>query len=302
MNSFETTRDVLLRQPEVLPKKSREYAQFFSAVSPWDKAELVGFVARGSQYHVAVTAKYLIELGLGIPVVILTPSIITKHMSELKYPRSLVVGFESCNDNQDVQEVLSVMGSAGHDTLSLSPDPDWQTEASANYVLDLGVGGEDSALETGAYLSGLLAAFQLASAMGALNLVDGPTDLELPDSAWVNKCLQASDEDAQAISAAATVLAVGRGYGYSASMELAGKLSMSGYLCKPFSSAELTQTGAGFLKPDTTAVVFGDVPQLLSDSLASVLSTPEVSLGPVEEVWHGIYAHALASALKQASE
>jgi glucosamine--fructose-6-phosphate aminotransferase (isomerizing) len=298
MSSQEQTREILLKQPAELQKKSKAFAQFFRTISPWEKAELVGIVARGSQYNAAVTAKYLIELGLGIPVVVLTPSIITKHMSELKYPRSLVIGFESAGSNDEIHEVMNAMGSTGHQTLAFSPDPDWQTEAAADYVLDLGVADLDSPLETASYLSHVLAAFHLVSAMGALAYVDGPTELKIPDDEWVRTCLESADAGAAAVRSAKTVLTIGRGYGYSASMELALKLSSTGgAFCKAYSSAELAQVGASLLNADTSAVVFGETPSLLADSDAVVHTTPSVSLGPIEELWHGIYAHCLASAV-----
>lgn len=282
-------------QPALLAARLPDYRGFFKSLPDNLSFELVAFVARGSQYNAAVYGKYLLEAGLGVPAIIMSPSVITKHMTDLKYPQSLVIGLATGTGNDDFAEVLNVMSSLGHHTIAVANEADWKIESSTKYVLDLQIGEENEATLTKTYTSSLLSMYLLAEALGALRHLGAGGDLELPDEAWMDSCQKDAQAQLVSILQANPIFAIGRGFGYSAANEFAMKMIEWAHLpCKAYSAAEFQQGPVNIADSLAATVIFGEKPDYFSKLFTKVVSVPQPEKGPIDEIWYAIYAQWMA--------
>lgn len=283
-------------QPEILAENCNGYFQQAKDYLAEAKPEMVLLAARGSSDNAAVYARYLIEIHLGIPVSLAAPSVITKYGTKVKYPRCLTIGISQSGAAPDVSEVLAYMRDQGHPTLAITNTAGSRLTQEAEASILLNAGEEKSIAATKTYSASLLALAQAVRALGA----DLPDPIKhLPTEAWVNKTHDIAAETSGSIVRNSPVFALARGYGYCTALETALKFMECALLsAKSYSTADFQHGPKALAAHGTACVVFGDIPEGLSEMGTDVIDAPALNdtpYNPIAEVIFGQWLALLAA-------
>ena len=252
--------DETRQTPEVIARllvEGRRAIQTAAKAISRARPRWVAIAARGTSDHAAVYARYLIEATLGIPVVLVAPSINTVYESRRSWSDGVLISISQSGRSPDLLAVLEAARQRGRPTIAITNDTRSPLAEGSDFVIDCLAGAERSVAATKTYLSSLAA---VASLVGALN----PTVLldtsSLPEMA--QRTLEVSDrwvEDSGVVDSfagAVGTLIIGRGYNYATALELALKLIET---CRRFSigySAADFEHGPMVLANDSTPVLF----------------------------------------------
>jgi glucosamine--fructose-6-phosphate aminotransferase (isomerizing) len=103
-------------QPEVLERILDEgWGEILSATRVLRHSDLrsVMIAARGTSDNAALYAKYLLEVLLGVPAALASPSTFTLYESKMNLEGVLVVGISQSGESQDVLETIRRSGELG---------------------------------------------------------------------------------------------------------------------------------------------------------------------------------------------
>lgn len=286
----------ICEQPEVLAQNApRYFAELQSAFEGKEKPEMILLAARGSSDNAALYARYLIEIHLGIPVSLAAPSVITRYKSELKYPRTLVVGISQSGAAPDVAEVLSYMSERGHQTLAITNTPESRLTKVAHSAILLGAGSERSVAATKTYTATLVCLYEMVRALGG-NL---PAPV-LPDDAWIQKSRELAEDVYGVLNRSNPVFAIARGYGFCTALETALKLMECALVpCKAYSSADFEHGPKALAGHNSVAISYFGSLQGLKDQGCEILQI-EAPLergpdkDPVFPIWDIVFGQWLS--------
>ncbi|MBS1705628.1 MAG: SIS domain-containing protein [Armatimonadetes bacterium] len=275
------------QQPEILSSNANSYFQ--QALPLQDQNfEMVLLAARGTSDNAALYARYLFEIQLGIPVSLSAPSVITKHRTDIRYPKCLAIGISQSGAAPDVAEVLAAMRRNGHTTLAITNTEGSRLTEEAEHTILLNAGPEKAVAATKTYTTSLLALYQTARALGA-NLPD-PQD-SLPNEEWLETCRNAAEESAGTIVRQSVLFALGRGYGFATCQETALKLMECALLpAKAFSTADFQHGPKALAGHESAAIVYGEVPDGLAEQGCEIVRAPaglSTPVGPIHEILFG---------------
>jgi glucosamine--fructose-6-phosphate aminotransferase (isomerizing) len=210
--------------------------------------------ARGTSDHAALYASYLIEIRLGIPASLASPSAITLYGARPDLRDTLVVGVSQSGHSPDLGEVVRVAREQGALTLAVTNAPDSPLADAAELRIDVAAGPERAVAATKTYTAQLLTLLMLVEAIrdGDRRKGDGPEWAELPRLA--EEVLR--DDTAVEIAAryrfADRIVTTGRGYAYATAREVALKLMETSYLpALAFSGADMLHGPVAMADPDT---------------------------------------------------
>lgn len=258
----------LREQPRVLAESAADYRLQASQALAAAEPSMVLLVARGSSDNAALYLRYLIEVRLGLPVVLAAPSVLTVYGREVRYPPCVAIGISQSGEAPDVAAVLARAREQGHRTLAVTNEPDSLVGAAAQYVLDLATGEERSVAATKTYTASLLAAYQIARALGA-DLPEPP----VLDDERIETALALADRHVEAVREAELVFTLGRGYGLATAYEAALKLmECARQVAKPYSSADFEHGPKALLDKRSLVVTFSTPPASVLSSRAKVLA------------------------------
>lgn len=268
-------------QIELLPARADSYLKLKIDPSEFD---LVVIAARGSLDNVGLYLKYLVETEWNIPAVMAAPSVQTVYGKELRYPRTLGIGISQSGESPDVTAVIASLNGQGQRTLAITNEPESPLAKAANDTVLLDVGVEKCVAATKTYSASLLAAYTLV-------LRSKP---DFPTKDWLDVCKDAAYEFAPGIDAAGIVFALGRGYTFGTACETALKLMECALVpCKSYSTADFEHGPKALLSPNTIAIVYGKMPEVLkemSERVFNAQSTQEIQ----SPIWHAILLQCLA--------
>lgn len=283
----------ICEQVDVLPSASASYEEQLLGLRGQD-FEIVLLAARGSSDHAALYARYLIEIQLQIPVVLVAPSVLTRYHSKVRYPKALVIGISQSGAAPDVIEVLGYAAEAGHTTLAIT-----NTEASllhreARMGLLLGVDKEKSVAATKTYTASLLALYHVARALGGA--LPAPV---LPGSPWLEQCRAQALADAEALCEVNPIFVLGRGYAFATAHETALKLMECALIpAKAYSTADFEHGPKALATSESAIVAYGKVNPHLEQQGARIFQSPVPRAVPEEmlPIWQILYGQWLALA------
>jgi glutamine---fructose-6-phosphate transaminase (isomerizing) len=244
-------------QPAVLDALVRTAATRFGPVAGRLAARpprTVIFTARGTSDHAALYGAYLMEIRLGIPAGLASPSVMTVYRARPDLRDALVVGVSQSGGSPDLCEVLRVAREQGAQTLAVTNAPDSPLATTAEMHIDVGAGLERAVAATKSYTAELLALLLLVESVrgGGVLPADERTALDrLPDLA----ASLLADETATQLAAryrfADRIVTTGRGYAYPTAREAALKLMETSYLAAlAFSGADLLHGPLAMTDPD----------------------------------------------------
>jgi glucosamine--fructose-6-phosphate aminotransferase (isomerizing) len=194
--------------------------------------------ARGSSDNAAGYFKYLLEIGAGIPVASMGPSVASIYGARLRLPGAVLVTVSQSGRSPDLVALQQAAREAGALTVALVNATDGPVAQQADTVIPLHAGPEQSVAATKSFIASLVAAAALVGAWtGDVAL---STALEnLP--AALEKSLAADWSAALPLLAGAQSLYVlGRGPAFPIAQEAALKSKETSAIhAEPFSTAEV---------------------------------------------------------------
>lgn len=226
------------QQPDALARTLEEgvgLARYLGNRRP----RLVILAARGTSDNAAQFGRYLIEITTGIPVSMAAPSVVTLYRSELDFRDVLVVGISQSGESTDTNAFVEDARRRGALTVGITNEAASTLATSAEYVVLVQAGREQSVAATKTYTCQLIAMYLLVSALGGCCRPDA---LErIPEC--VAGVLALEDSVAEAATECAGIaraLCIGRGLNLANALEFGLKLMETCYVvAERFSAADL---------------------------------------------------------------
>lgn len=209
--------------------------------------------ARGTSDHAALYAKYLIEVVLGLPAGLASPSTMTAYGSRPDLTGMLWLTVSQSGGSPDLVESAQIARSCGALTVAVTNAPDSPLASAAQCHVDVRCGPERAVAATKSYTCQLLALWLLCR-----RWADLPADpaAALPELA---AGLLARDEVpgvAARFRFVDRLVTTGRGYSYPTAREAALKLMETSYLsAHAFSGADLLHGPFAMIDHDRPVVV-----------------------------------------------
>ena len=245
----------IAEQPAVLdrillesPAEVRRVAARISQARP----RFVVIAARGTSDHAALYLKYLVEIGLGLPCGLASPSTTTAYGARPDLRDVLWVAVSQSGGSPDLLESTRVAASAGALTLAVTNAPGSPLAQAAQLHLDIRAGAERAVAATKTYTATLLTLWLLFDAWRG---GDGSAARGL--SVLADDLV--SNDDVAAVAArfrfVDKVVVTGRGYAYPTAREAALKLMETSYLAAhAFSGADLLHGPLAMIDEDRPVV------------------------------------------------
>ncbi|GIJ47679.1 glutamine-fructose-6-phosphate transaminase [Virgisporangium aliadipatigenens] len=247
----------IAEQPDVLARllgRATEIEEVAAAVRR-RKPRFVLLAARGTSDHAALYAKYLVEIRLGLPAGLVSPSTMTLYKAKPDLSDVLFVAVSQSGGSPDLAESTAVARECGATTVALTNVPGSPVHEAADFSFALEAGEELAVAATKSYTAELLALYLLLGG-------DPAGAAALPAAA------AATLDNAAAVHAAAAryrfanrLVTTGRGYSYPSAREGALKLMETSYLsAHAFSTADLLHGPVAMLDSNVPliAVLSGD--------------------------------------------
>jgi glutamine---fructose-6-phosphate transaminase (isomerizing) len=241
----------IAEQPDVLQRlldDARSEAHSLAQVLVGRAPRFVLLAARGTSDHAALYAKYLLEIKLGLPCGLASPSTMTAYGARPQLRDCLVVAVSQSGGSPDLVETMTVARECGATTLAVTNAPESGLAAAADLHLDVRAGAERAVAATKTYSAELLALYLVIDAWAGGN---GEAAASLPAAAaeLVARRQEVADL-AQVYRFASRVVVTGRGYSYPTAREAAIKLMETGYLAAhAFSGADLLHGPLAMIDP-----------------------------------------------------
>jgi len=229
----------IAEQPAVLARRLQDTAAI-DAVRERLAAARPRFVliaARGTSDHAALYAKYLVEVKLGLPAGLVSPSAYTVQGARPDLNEVLFLAVSQSGGSPDLVDSLAIARDCGALTLAVTNAPDSALAGGAELSVDIAAGSERAVAATKTYTAELLTLQLLLSGADAAREAAA-----VPDAAI--RTLQLADEDrlaaAAELCASERIVVTGRGYSYPTALETALKLMETSYVsAQAFSGADL---------------------------------------------------------------
>jgi glucosamine--fructose-6-phosphate aminotransferase (isomerizing) len=208
------------------------------------RPRFVLLAARGSSDHAALYAKYLIEIRLGLPAGLVSPSAMTVYGARPDLRDVLFLAISQSGASPDLIDSLAAARRCGALTVAVTNDPASELARAAEFSVDVRAGIERAVAATKSYTAELLALYLLLMPLAA----GGPDTRQLAEqAAAVAEAARLSLGQPAAVRAVAEayrhadrLLTTGRGFGYPTAREAALKLMETCYLsAQAFSGADL---------------------------------------------------------------
>ena len=242
----------------------------------------ISIVARGTSDHVAIYAKYLFEVYLGIPVQLAAPSVTTVYGGALPGRDGVLIAISQSGRGDDAIAITEAARAAGWPTIAVTNDPGSPLADAAEVVLDCLAGREDAIPATKTYtlaqvvIASVVALLAPRSDLAAgLSRLAGELAACVPAAAeWIEAAAPRGGSPVDAFAADGRALIVSRGFNLATALEVALKLKeAAAVFAEAYSSADLLHgpvvlAGAGVpmlvVRPD------GRTGRFVDDAIAEV--------------------------------
>lgn len=231
----------------------REIARLVQERNP----RFVLMCARGTSDHAALYFKYLIEIKLGLPVGLTSPSTFTAYGQRPELKDVLWVSVSQSGGSPDLVDSTAAAREGGALTIAVTNAPSSPLALASEFNIDIVAGPERAVAATKSYTSQLLSLYLLADFWSG---GDGSKAAGLPG--FAQQVVDANDgaRAAGRYRFVEKIVTTGRGYAYPTAREAALKLMETCYLsAHPFSSADLMHGPLAMI--DDTHPVIAFVPE-----------------------------------------
>ncbi|MGB1256962.1 MAG: SIS domain-containing protein [Thiolinea sp.] len=209
---------------------------------------LIVTCGRGSSDHAGVFARYILELGLGIPTTSATPSTLSVYGVETQLKDCLVLLISQSGESPDLVNYAESAQRSGALTVGLiNCDTSAPLAKHCDYVLPLCAGPEQAVAATKSYLCTLFLALQIKASWTA-NQNDQLALQQLPEHMQQARALDWTVA-VDTLEAENNLLVLGRGPGLGVAHEIALKFKETcGLHAESFSAAEVLHGPLAMIK------------------------------------------------------
>jgi glutamine---fructose-6-phosphate transaminase (isomerizing) len=252
------------------------------------RPRFVLLAARGTSDHAALYAKYLIEIGLGLPAGLASPSSLTAYGSDPQYRDVLWITVSQSGGSPDLVDSTAAARASGALTLAVTNAADSPLARAADLHVDILAGPELAVAATKSYTSELLALYLLIDAWSG---GDGSAARRLPQLAQDVLGRGVAAEVAPRYRFVERLVLTARGYAYATAREGALKMMETSYLSAlAFSGADLLHGPLAMVDEDRPVIAIvpsgvggaalAPVLQRLRDRHADVLVVGDARAAP----------------------
>ena len=235
-------RAEMAEQPAVLGRLLSRRAEIVADVASVLPRPLHGVIllGRGSSENVAVYARYVLEMVLGVPAALGALSIATLYHADVDVSGHLVIGISQSGRTPDVVSAMGRMRAHGARTVALVNSAACPLAEVADVVIELGAGPERAIPATKTVTASLAAIAMLAAGLQGGDALTAHLE-SLPNVvATLLHDTSPTDTVAAGLDGAHHLLATGRGPLLAAALETALKIrETSGVVAEAISAAEL---------------------------------------------------------------
>lgn len=246
----------------------------------------ISILARGSSAHVGVTARYLLEIGTGLPVSMAAPSTVTRYGAQLDVDGHLVLALSQSGRTPEIVDVATKLRERGAVVVAVTNDAASPLAAAAAVTLPVGTGQEQAVPATKTVTGSLALVTVLAEAVG--------TGLDRFTGGWdalaevVGEVLAEEGSIARAVEVLAPhpcAVHLARGLTYAAALEGALKSKeTSRRIHDGYSSADFLHGPLTVCRPQVPIIAYGAAGPVLGDVIetaqrAAALGSPVIGVG-----------------------
>ena len=215
--------------PEVIKRLVENHQQFDFVVTKINSSSIksVMIAARGTSDNAAHFLKQLIEVELGIPVGLASPSVVSVYGAKLKYQDTLVIALSQSGQSPDLVAYVVAAKEGGGLTLGITNDANSPLAKAVELHLDLLAEKEIAVAATKSYTAQLFASLLL------VNYWKGVTPGIEGVGKEATRVLGATDgleNILNSLSAKHSIVALGRGFSYGNARELALKIQETSHI------------------------------------------------------------------------
>lgn len=253
----------IAEQPAVLRRVIVEAGDQIAEVSAAIAIRRPRFVllaARGTSDHAALYAKYLIEIELGLPAGLASPSTMTLYRTRPDLRDVLFLAISQSGGSPDLIDSVTVARDCGAMTVALTNTPSSALAAAAEFSIDIRAGTEFGVAATKTYTAQLLALYLLLAPLGRRS--PGPSELVEQVGALAAAAHATLGYEADVLTAAARyrfagrLITTARGLSYPTAREAALKLMETCYLgAQAFSGADLLHGPMAMIDAELPVIV-----------------------------------------------
>jgi glucosamine--fructose-6-phosphate aminotransferase (isomerizing) len=213
----------------------------------------VVLAARGTSDHAALYAKYLVEIVLGRPAGLASPSTMTAYAARPDLRDVLFVAVSQSGSSPDLVDSLTSAGQCGALTVAVTNAPGSALATAAQLHIDVLAGPETAVAATKSYTAQLLSLYLLVD---ALNGGDGSAARAVVDAA---ASLVGDHDQVSAVASrfdgVERLVVTARGYSHPTAREAALKLMETSYMsAQAFSGADLLHGPMAMLQRDSAVI------------------------------------------------
>ncbi len=267
------------QQPDVLTKllaTERDNIQRLADEIRARRITNVFIAARGTSDNAGRYAQYLFGATNQLPVGLATPSLYSIYHRPPKFQDALVIGISQSGKSPDMVSVVATAHQQGAATLAITNFPDSPLGQSADYIIPLHAGQEQSVAATKTYTTQLLALALLSASLardaGMLGVLEN-----IP--AQMKQTLAMSEDIARAAERyryMRVCVVIGRGFNYATAFETALKIKELTYvLAEPYSSADFLHGPVALVEEAFPALVIAPSGALQNEMRAFIHTLQE---------------------------
>ena len=184
-------------------------------------------VARGTSDNAAHYLKQLIEVELGIPVGLASPSVVSVYGAELKYPDTLVIALSQSGQSPDLVSYVKAAKEGGGLTVGLTNDVNSPLAKAVELHLDLLAGQEIAVAATKSYTAQLFASYLLVNYWkGITPNLEGVVE----EAVRILGTIDGLEKVLSLLGTKSSIVALGRGFSYGNARELALKVQETSHI------------------------------------------------------------------------
>ena len=267
--------------PDVFSRLINSEAQFRQAAEEIKARNITNVIilARGTSDNAGHYLKFLIEVRLGLPVGLASPSSVSIYGAKVDFKNTLVIALSQSGKSPDLLAFASASKEGEALLIAMTNNSDSPLAKAGDIHIDLSAGPEIAVAATKSYSAELLASLLLVDSwIGNKREVRS----HLVDSS--KKCLSNIsnlDSFANSLDAKREIVVIGRGYAYANAKELALKIQETSYIpVQGMSSADYQHGPIATLNSDSQVIVLspsGMPKKALEDSMVRIRqSEPEI--------------------------
>ena len=267
--------------PDVFSRLINSEAQFKQAAEKIKARNITNVIilARGTSDNAGHYLKFLIEVKLGLPVGLASPSSVSIYGAKVDFKDTLVIALSQSGRSPDLITFASAAKEGKALLITMTNNSDSPLANVGDLHIDLSAGLEVAVAATKSYSAELLASLLLVDSW-ICNMSAGRSHL-VDSSRECIANLGEVDSFANSLDAKREIVVIGRGYAYANAKELALKIQETSYIpVQGMSSADYQHGPIATLNSDSQVIVLspsGMPKKALEDSMVRIRqSEPEI--------------------------